>query len=71
MLIIDDINRLRMHRAGDQDVLDFMRAFMGLDVTLILTGVNIPGTGLLQWCTPVPTGAGRGRRRHTSRSRTG
>ncbi|MFF9706752.1 hypothetical protein [Streptomyces griseofuscus] len=48
VLIIDDINRLRMHRADDQDVLDLMRAFMGLGVTLILTGVNIPGTGLLR-----------------------
>ncbi|WP_434600061.1 hypothetical protein [Streptomyces sp. A5-4] len=37
-----------MHRADDQDVLDLIRAFMGLDVTLILTGVNIPGTGLLR-----------------------
>ncbi|WP_240499039.1 ATP-binding protein [Streptomyces prasinus] len=48
VLIIDDINRLRMHRADDQDVLDLIRAFMGLDVTLILTGVNIPGTDLLR-----------------------
>ncbi|MFE6097913.1 AAA family ATPase [Streptomyces massasporeus] len=48
VLIIDDINRLRMHRADDQDVLDLIRAFMGLDVALVLTGVNIPGTGLLR-----------------------
>ncbi|WP_411138438.1 AAA family ATPase [Streptomyces sp. C10] len=51
-LIIDDISRMRMHRADDQDVLDLIRAFMGLNVTLILIGVNIPGTGLLreaQW----------------------
>ncbi|MEU9098837.1 TniB family NTP-binding protein [Streptomyces sp. NPDC048361] len=47
-LILDDISRLRMHRADDQDVLDLMRAFMSLDVTLILTGVNIPGIGLLR-----------------------
>ncbi|MEU8688994.1 hypothetical protein [Streptomyces sp. NPDC048665] len=45
---IDDISRLRMHRADDQDVLDLMRAFMSLDVTLILTGVNISGIGLLR-----------------------
>ncbi|MFJ6659038.1 TniB family NTP-binding protein [Streptomyces sp. NPDC091377] len=50
-LILDDISRLRMHRADDQDVLDLMRAFMSLDVTLILTGVNIPGTGLLREAT--------------------
>ncbi|MFD8044835.1 TniB family NTP-binding protein [Streptomyces chartreusis] len=47
-LILDDISRLRMHRADDQDVLDLMRAFMSLDVTLILSGVNIPGIGLLR-----------------------
>ncbi|WP_369367601.1 TniB family NTP-binding protein [Streptomyces sp. CG4] len=47
-LILDDISRLRMHRADDQDVLDLMRAFMSLDVTLILTGVNISGIGLLR-----------------------
>ncbi|WP_245203960.1 hypothetical protein [Kitasatospora sp. RG8] len=46
--MLDDINRLRMHRADDQDVLDLIRAFMSLGVTLILTGVNIPGTGLLR-----------------------
>lgn len=47
-LILDDISRLRMHRADDQDALDLIRAFMSLTVTLILTGVNIPGTGLLR-----------------------
>jgi hypothetical protein len=47
-LILDDISRLRMHRADDQDVLDLMRALMSLDVTLILTGVNISGIGLLR-----------------------
>ncbi|MFJ6805972.1 ATP-binding protein [Streptomyces anulatus] len=48
VLIIDDINRLRMHRADDQDVLDLIRALMSFNVTLILTGVNIPGTVLLR-----------------------
>ncbi|MFF4249041.1 AAA family ATPase [Streptomyces sp. NPDC001822] len=47
-LIIDDVNRLRMHRADDQDVLDLIRTLMSLNVTLILAGVNIPGTGLLR-----------------------
>ncbi|WP_432068898.1 ATP-binding protein [Streptomyces sp. C10-9-1] len=51
VLIIDDVNRLRMHRADDQDVLDLVRALMGFNVTLILTGVNIPGTGLLREAT--------------------
>ncbi|MER7671318.1 AAA family ATPase [Kitasatospora sp. NPDC096128] len=47
-LVLDDISRLRMHRADDQDVLDLIRAFMSMDVTVILSGVNIPGTGLLR-----------------------
>jgi hypothetical protein len=47
-LIIDDINRLRMHRSDDQDVLDLIRSLMSFQVTLILTGVNIPGLGLLR-----------------------
>lgn len=47
-LVLDDINRLRMHRSDDQDVLDLVRALMSFQVTLILTGVNIPGLGLLR-----------------------
>jgi hypothetical protein len=47
-LVLDDINRLRIHRADDQDVLDLIRALMGFQVTLVLTGVNIPGLGLLR-----------------------
>ncbi|MFJ5071636.1 hypothetical protein ACIQC7_34990 [Kitasatospora sp. NPDC088556] len=52
---IDDINRLRMYRADDQDVLDLIRSLMSFDVTLILTGVNIPGTGLLREAVRNPT----------------
>ena len=47
-LLPDDITRLRMHRADDQDVLDLIRAFMSVHVTLILIGVDIPGSGLLR-----------------------
>lgn len=47
-LILDDITRLRMHRADDQDVLDLIRAFMSMHVTLVLIGVDIPGSGLLR-----------------------
>ncbi|MEU4119077.1 AAA family ATPase [Kitasatospora sp. NPDC028055] len=47
-LILGDINRLRMHRADDQDVLDLIRSLMSFQVTLVLTGVNIPGMGLLR-----------------------
>ncbi|MFI0874850.1 hypothetical protein C6W96_01480 [Streptomyces sp. CS149] len=48
VLILDDITRLRMHRADDQDTLDLIRAFMSMHVTLVLVGVGIPGSGLLR-----------------------
>ena len=32
-LLLDDITRLRMHRADDQDTLDLIRAFMSMHVT--------------------------------------
>nr|WP_237518489.1 AAA family ATPase [Streptomyces sp. SID4982] len=47
-LILDDITRLRMHRADDQDTLDLIRAFMSMNVTLVLVGVDILGSGLLR-----------------------
>ncbi len=66
-LLLDDITRLRMHRADDQDVLDLIRAFMSMHVTLVLIGVDIPGSGLLregrqdqrtgQWVLPPSTHA--------------
>src|SRR5437773_5630017 len=67
-LLLDDITRLRMHRADDQDVLDLIRAFMSMHVTLVLIGVDIPGSGLLregrhdprtgQWAFPPSRQAG-------------
>lgn len=66
VLILDDITRLRMHRADDQDTLDLIRAFMSMHVTLVLVGVDIPGSGLLsegrrdaatgQWTLPPTAG---------------
>ncbi|WP_262705060.1 MULTISPECIES: hypothetical protein [Streptomyces] len=53
-LILDDITRLRMHRADDQDTLDLIRAFMSMHVTLVLIGADIRHSGLLreaQWDT--------------------
>ncbi len=47
-LALDDITRLRMHRADDQDSLDLVRAFMSMNITLVLIGVDIPGSGLLR-----------------------
>jgi Bacterial TniB protein len=47
-LLLDDITRLRMHRADDQDTLDLIRAFMSMHVTLVLIGADIPGSGLLR-----------------------
>jgi hypothetical protein len=54
VLILDDITRLKMHRADDQDTLDLLRAFMSMHVTLVLIGVNIPGSGLLREGRPDP-----------------
>ncbi|MFI7358256.1 TniB family NTP-binding protein [Streptomyces avidinii] len=48
VLVLDDITRLRMHRADDQDSLDLIRAFMSMHVTLVLIGVDIPASGLLR-----------------------
>jgi chloramphenicol 3-O-phosphotransferase len=63
-LLLDDITRLKMHRADDQDTLDLIRALMSMHTTLVLIGVNIPGSGLLregkhdprtgQWVFPPP-----------------
>ena len=47
-LLIDDVTRLRMHRQDDQDTLDLIRELMDLNVTLVLIGVDIPGSGLLR-----------------------
>ncbi|RAS59723.1 TniB protein [Lentzea atacamensis] len=70
VLLLDDITRLKMHRADDQDTLDLMRAFMSMHTTLVLIGVNIPGSGLLregrhdprtgQWVFPPPASASAG-----------
>lgn len=67
-LLLDDITRLKMHRADDQDTLDLLRAFMSMHTTLVLIGVDIPGSGLLregrhdprtgQWAFPPPAGDG-------------
>jgi hypothetical protein len=69
-LLLDDITRLKMHRADDQDTLDLIRAFMSMHATLVLIGVNIPGSGLLregrhdprtgQWVFPPPSGGAAG-----------
>ncbi|WUA12415.1 TniB family NTP-binding protein (plasmid) [Nocardia sp. NBC_01377] len=48
VLILDDITRLRMHRADDQNTLDLLRALMSMKVTLVLIGVGIPRSGLLR-----------------------
>ena len=47
-LFIDDVTRLRLHRGDDQDTLDLIRELMDLNVTLVLIGVDIPGSGLLR-----------------------
>jgi len=54
VLILDDITRLRMHREADQDALDLIRSLMSMHVTLVLIGVDIPGSGLLAEGRPRP-----------------
>jgi hypothetical protein len=51
-LLIDDITRLRLHRGDDQDTLDLIRELMDLSATLVLIGVDIPGSGLLAGTRP-------------------
>jgi len=53
-LLIDDITRLRLHRGDDQDTLDLIRELMDLGATLVLIGVDIPGSGLLGRARPDP-----------------
>jgi len=57
VLILDDITRLRMHREADQDALDLIRSLMSMHVTLVLIGVDIPGSGLLAEGRPRPQAA--------------
>jgi hypothetical protein len=58
VLILDDITRLRMHREADQDALDLIRSLMSMHVTLVLIGVDIPGSRLLAERRPGPRGTG-------------
>lgn len=53
-LLIDDITRLKLHRGDDQDTLDLIRELMDLGATLVLIGVDIPGSGLLGRARPDP-----------------
>ncbi len=48
VLLLDDITRLKLHRADDQDALDLIRSLMSMHVTLVLIGVGIPSSGLLR-----------------------
>lgn len=78
VLILDDISRLKMHRADDQDTLDLIRAFMSMKTTLVLIGVDIPRSGLLrqgrcdthtgEWVFPPPA-AGLGDEAETQTER--
>lgn len=53
-LLIDDITRLKLHRGDDQDTLDLLRELMDLGATLVVIGVDIPGSGLLGGGRPDP-----------------
>ena len=67
VLILDDITRLRMHREADQDALDLIRSLMSMHVTLVLIGVDIPGSGLLAEGRPRPRGTPEGLATQTRR----
>jgi hypothetical protein len=43
-----------LHRGDDQDTLDLIRELMDLGATLVLIGVDIPGSGLLGSTRPDP-----------------
>ena len=47
-ILLDDITRLKLHRRDDQDVFDMLKGFMDMSATLVLIGVDVPGSGLLQ-----------------------
>jgi AAA domain len=47
-ILLDDITRLRLHRIDDQDVFDLIKGFMDMGATLVLIGVDVLGSGLLQ-----------------------
>ncbi|WP_164465843.1 AAA family ATPase [Actinoplanes teichomyceticus] len=46
VLAIDDITRLKLYRKDDEHALNLLREFMDMGITLMLTGVDIPGSGL-------------------------
>jgi hypothetical protein len=48
-LLLDDITRLRLHREADQDALDLLRSLMIMNLTLVLIGVGVPDSGLLNY----------------------
>ncbi|MCJ1676263.1 AAA family ATPase [Streptomyces sp. APSN-46.1] len=47
-ILLDDITRLKLHRRDDQDVFDMLKGFMDMSATLVLIGVDVPASGLLQ-----------------------
>ena len=47
-ILLDDITRLKLYRRDDQDVFDMIKGFMDMSATLVLIGVDVPGSGLLQ-----------------------
>lgn len=53
-ILLDDITRLKLHRVDDQDVFDLIKGFMDMSATLVLIGVDVPGSGLLRGATIDP-----------------
>lgn len=53
-ILLDDITRLKLHRRDDQDVFDMLKGFMDMSATLVLIGVDVPGSGLLRGAAQDP-----------------
>lgn len=53
-ILLDDITRLKLHRLDDQDVFDLIKGFMDMSATLVLIGVDVPGSGLLRGAVQDP-----------------
>ncbi|WP_232246293.1 AAA family ATPase [Kitasatospora mediocidica] len=54
-ILLDDITRLKLHRRDDQDVFDLLKGFMDMSATLVLIGVDVPGSGLLRGAVEDPS----------------
>ncbi|MEU4419292.1 TniB family NTP-binding protein [Actinoplanes sp. NPDC024001] len=57
VLLLDGFTRVNVYRVDDQDTLDLLRAFVSMNTTLVLIGVDAPGS--TDWPDRVPRRRGR------------